>query len=100
MDVWKGLGQAEPPGDVSAPGCFLWRFWHAAKGRPQARDVLTAQRFANYLQWTWLDALSPYRRLHAGCRFDQGLFLADDYFKSADDALAFRRHMAAAAAPA
>jgi hypothetical protein len=84
LSAWK----TEDPAKVNLelPANFLYRIWHFCGGGWRG-DLRASQAFVRYLCDNWLAGLDSRKGAQ------DGLFLPDRYFKTADERAAYKSHM-------
>lgn len=73
--------------DFNDPAGFIWRVWQAAGGGPKG-DLRASQAFVRYVYSNWLDALTTRKGSQ------DGLFMADKFFKTPVERQSFLAHFA------
>jgi hypothetical protein len=72
------------PHELTGPGQFLWRHWHARGGGAKGY-LATSKLFVAYLRAVWANAVCD--GPHAG-----HLFVPEHFFTTAEEAAAYRNH--------
>lgn len=84
LSAWKSEDPVKV--DLANPANFLYRIWHFCGGGWRG-DLRASQAFVRYLCDNWLARLDSRRGAQ------DGLFLPDRFFKTADERLAYEQHM-------
>jgi hypothetical protein len=85
MSCWKTTTPDKV--DFNDPACFIWRIWQVAGGGAKG-DLRASQAFVRYVYSNWLDALTTRKGSQ------DGLFMADKFFKTPVERQAFSAHFA------
>jgi len=85
MNSWKTTDPDDI--DIKKPENFLYRIWHEAGGGWRG-DLRASQAFVRYMRDNWLAGLD--KRVGRA----DGLFAPDIYFKTPEEMVAFKRHIA------
>ena len=85
LNSWKTVAPEDI--DIKKPENFLYRIWYDAGGGWRG-DLRASQAFIRYMRDNWLAGLD--KRVGRS----DGLFAPDIYFKTPEEMVAFKRHMA------
>lgn len=86
LRTWK-CGKPVSKAEYAQPGNFLWRI-HATEGTGYKADLRASQVFVSFLKNVWLNELYKNR-----VRVGDSLFVPEYFFRTKEEANAFKEHM-------